>query len=431
MRWFTGWLLLATGACTWEPPLLDNEFGPPPLLNSISGTVVFAGDLDEVQPTFITIFDARNPGPPLGTGGPVTVAAVRAEDFNPDLELPAAQFGVSQLPDGEYFVNALMDVDGDFNPSPIEPSGALAGATCGDWLGSHVTDLVTLNQQTVTVAGGVAVEDVTVLVGQELIFERPVFGLAVDQQPISLATLADDQQIPPTFTVRTQAVDADLFGPNPLELGPSCAPDPKAATIGWTSCDVDFFELLKQLQQDQNDALCNTSLLVELVDADGDGLVDPYPAPAQAAAGLLDIWPRVFLQYLPPADAEPTGETWATQAFPLTLEIQGAVLQGGTPDLIAPIGTPLLASDLSVTLTPIFQRFWEGGQLDDNDGNGPYDVINLQVDDTVMPPAGAWTITVISQTGQTWTVPNSLASPEGVVSELDVTSQGIPLVFVP
>ncbi|MEO0602396.1 MAG: hypothetical protein AAF211_13220, partial [Myxococcota bacterium] len=349
MRWFPGWLLLAAGGCTWDTPVLDSPFGPPPLLNSVAGEMVFAGE-GELAPTFISVFDARNPGPPAGTGSPITFSVVGVDEWS-GTELPAAPWNVTQLPDGEFFVSALMDVDEDFNP--LEDT--LAGATCGDWVGTSISDLVTLTPVSITfptrnpddVARGVLLDNVPLLIGQQITTERPVFTF-VGQPTISLNTLATSE-IPPTFAITVEQVDAEYgnIDPNsldvtvPVQLGASCAPDPALDgapidLLGWRSCDLATF------------APCSTALLTELRDADGDGALDPSVDPALAAQGIPELWPRVFLEYVPGPEDEPLDvyfvegalltERWLTQAFPLLLQIQGAALQGYPPDVVAPVG---------------------------------------------------------------------------------------------
>jgi len=443
MRWFP--VLLAAGGCSWEAPLLDSPFGPPVLLNSIEGNVVFVDNDDqatELVQTFITVFDAQDPGPPAGTGSPVTFSVVSRADWNDDLDLPAAPFGVSQLPDGEYLVNALMDVDGDFNPL----DGVLAGATCGDWVGTHVSDLETLQPQSVRfpventappnpatgdpegpVARGVRLEDVTVLLGQELTTERPVFTIP-GQPSVSLEALATSP-VPPTFAIQVAEVDAIIGNRNPenevrvnpVQLGPACAPDPATAKapvdlLGWRSCDLAVLEP------------CSTALLTEIRDADLDGAADLNPNPSFAALGIPDIWPLVYVEYIydaPPVDDEgnPTGERWVTQAFPLLLQILGAAQYELPPDTVAPVGTPLLANELSVSVLPVFLHFNPDGILETPDGR-PYDLVDLRDPTAPRPPIGDYSVTVISRTGQTWTVPNALADgTREVASDDDLAHQ--------
>lgn len=446
MRWFPGWLALAAVGCAWEAPLLDTELAPH-LLNSISGTVVFVGE-GELAPTFITVYDARNPGPPLGTGSPISFSAIAAEEWSDGTELPAVPYGVSRLPDGEYYVNALMDVDGDFNPR----DGTLAGATCGDWVGSHISDLdarvpepVLLQREDGT-ERGVRLEDVTLLLGQPIAVERPVFQL-VDSPTVSIADLplVPPYGLPTTLTLRATAVDVEIVNldgeadperANLVQLGDACAPDPKLdgapiEQLGWRPCDVADIAPVGGLPQ------CRTQILAELVDADLDGLLDISTDPALAAAGIPEIWPRVYLQHIPEApipyviDGKTYVERWVTQAVPMLLQIQGAAAYKLPPDAIAPVGQPLFANELSVTLLPVFVHYHEAGQLDSDDGNGPFDVVNLLYGPEVTPPTGAWGMTVITRTGQTWTVPNSLGvGPLPVLPGL-IDSQAGVVVFQP
>ncbi len=450
MRWFPGWLLLAASGCTWDAPPLEG----PGLLNSIAGTVVYVGD-DEIAPTFVTVFDARNPGPPVGTGSPVSFTAISPGAWSDTLDLPAAPFGVSQLRDGDYFVNALMDIDGDFNPL----QGTLAGATCGDWLGSHVSDLETLTPQAVGFptrndrdAEGVRLEDVTVLVGQRLTVERPVFTF-VGPTDISLSELSTSP-IPPTFTITVDEVDAEYANVDPrsqnvtvpIQLGPACEPDPALDEVPLELVATRTCALTPSFEPTTGP--CSTAILTEIPDVDGNGLPDPSIDPALADAGLPEIWPRVFLEYVPGPDDEPLDtypnedgvlltERWITQAIPYLVQLEAiqqaiAAQQPPPPFVLPPAGQPVLAHSISVTVLPVFLHFWEGGQIDNNDGRGPYDIVDASVAPPNTIPLGAWGATVITRAGQTWTVPNTLAGGLfPVTSELDLTPQGASLALVP
>lgn len=408
-------LLLAVGGCTWEPPLLDSPFGPPPLQNTISGEVLFAGEGD-LGPTFMLLYDITDPPPPAGTGSPVTFSSVPLSDWAVDLSVPAAPYGVGLVPDGTYLVNGLMDVDQDFNALDI----TLSGATCGDWVGSHVTDLVQLQPQPVTVEGGTALNNVSVFLGQQVPTERPAFGFVQDGEGTDEIEVTElSQGIPQTFSIRAAEVDGAVFGLNPLELGPACLPDPADDGTGaWTSCDLASI------------VPCNVNILTELVDDDGDYAVDPYPDPAFAAQGIPNIWPRVFLEYLPdePQFFQVDGvfyqERWITQAFPLTLEILGAAQMKLPADVIAPVGTPLFAETLSITVFPTFQYYNAKGTGDDPE-RGPFDVIDITQPGAPLPPLGRWKATIITRAGQTWETPNALAidpeDPAGVADPVQAS----------
>src|SRR5262249_28449469 len=146
---------LFLAGCSYEAPLDPNT---QPLLGSISGEVVFGGATGtdpsaetELGPTYVLLYDAANPGPPAGTGTPITFAAVSPDAFSgTDVGIDAAPFTLTRVVPGQYLVNALVDMDGNFNPLVT----ALAGPTCGDWGGAHISDLVTQAQAPVTVSSG-------------------------------------------------------------------------------------------------------------------------------------------------------------------------------------------------------------------------------------------------------------------------------------
>jgi hypothetical protein len=420
-----GGSLLVVGAagCAYEAPRNPNA---DPLLNAVVGTVVFAGD-GELAPTYVTVYDAANPPPPVGTGAPTTFTAIPTAAYSdPAAGLPAAGYAITRLPDGTWLLNALLDTDGDFNPF----TSVLAGATCGDWGGAHLADLAG-TPAPVPVSGGQAFDDVTILIGQEFPLERPVFELGTDE--VSLSAVVGGT-VAPFVRLRSSAVASAFSEDLPVQLGPSCAPaaEPPCDAASPT-CPCDPASM----------APCGTALWVELRDADGDGVVDPYPAEPQASSGLLDVWPRVFLEYVgEPLDTfEYQGrelpERWVSQAHPLAGEILGAAGQAGLPPgeaaaLLGPVGAPFPVAELSVTFLPVFLHYHAGGAMG-VDVNGPFDLVDLTVVPTAPVPTGAWAVTVVSFTGQTWTLPNDvgLLGLPSFDPGLEPALQGQPLVLAP
>ena len=442
-------LLLAIGCL--EAPINSNPILE--LNNSIEGDIVFGGpDEVEVGPTFITIYDAGNPGPPVGLGGPLTFSSVPAASYADSAGgLRAASFGVSGLEDGQYIVNGLMDLDGDFNPF----SSVLAGATCGDWVGTHLDNLDLNNPQTavVPVEGGELRSGVTVLVAQQVPTERPAFEFVVDDPeptnpdnippgPIVDLQAAESPVTPQLFRLRASSIDTG-FGPEaPLSLGPACQPlgAPECGAAPFCACNPETFSPKSDLFNP-----CATALYLLMSDSNQDGIVDANPDPMLAQFGVLDIWPRVFVEANP---IEPLGtfqfegetlpERWVAQAFPLYAEIGAAALQGLGPDALAPVGVPVPLNELSFTFAPVFRHYHGAGNDGVDPNNGPYDdvvlvdfvdnatgtpdpldanpddpvdepIINPGDDDSdQIPPGGPWTVTVVSFTGQTWEVPNDI-----------------------
>lgn len=403
--WFIGGLLLAS--CAYEAPLDDNAVE---LLGAMSGQVVFGGD-GELGPAYVLLYDVNNPGPPEGTGEPVTFAAISPDAFSgEDMGLDAAAFALTRLPAGSYYANGLLDVDGNFNPL----YSALAGATCGDWVGSHLTDLVYQQPAPVQVEAGELTDDVVVLIGQQLPLERPVFEL-VGAPTFDVSDVRDGVALP-LFRLRSTMLELAEGNPPfsselPLVLGPTCGPglpEPACGESPVCACDPTTLQP------------CGTAHYVQLVDADANGLTDPNPDPTLAAAGILDIWPRVYIESTAPLeefvlDGVTYRERWVTQAFPLLGEITTVATQLLVPPdqaagfLGLPVGIPTPGYEVSVTFVPIFLHFHAGGALPSP--NGPYDVVDLtqpQSPTDVLPP-GPWQTTVITFTGQTWTVPNEAA----------------------
>lgn len=418
-------LAILVSSCTYEAPLDPDA---PPLLNVIDGEVVFVGE-GAADQTTVLLFDADTPPPPAGTGTPISFATIPAASFTGEgAGVQSASYALTRVPDGDWLVSALMDADGDFNPfTPV-----LSGATCGDWLGSHVEDLAGTPAE-VSVSGEHAIHDVTVLIGQEVTTERPVFSL-VGSPELSIEEIV--QGAPPLFRLRADALDTRYPSGLEVELGPTCAPDPALpCDPGVPACPCD------PARTDP----CDTALWVELRDTDGDGVVDPYPDAAQAEAGLLDVWPRIYLEHLGAYGTfEHEGallpERWVAQAHPLAAEIlfAAATAPGGPlpPGVVAaglgPVGEPFPTHELSATLVPIFLHYHAAGQ-DGQDSNGPFDLIDPTGEDTPPVPVGAWSVTVISAGGQTWTLPNDvgLLDLPPLDPDLDPTQQGKALTLGP
>lgn len=407
MRTLVTLSLVSVLACHVEVPLQD---GQPPTFNVISGDLVFAappspsGEPLDVAQVVVLAYSADNPGPPAGTGRPVTFTTVPATAFTGDgAGLQAASYAVTNLPDGRYILNGLMDIDGDFNPFVT----AMAGATCGDIAGTHLTDLVNQQAAVVEVSGGELKDNVTILLGQRVPLERPAFTFA---EPFTASRLTGtDPLAPQQYRLRATGVAANfteatgaafpltLDGPCPLAFDePTCE-----ASVAACVCDTSALDP------------CETAFWVQLMDRDGDGEVDLYPAEDQAAAGIRDVWPRVFLTYLgvPASDGSGlempaiyTDEVWVSENYPLAVQ-----LVFGDPGIASfPLNTPIPMGELAVTWSPVFRRYHDGGTR--TDARGSFDLIDLRApgagpDDA---PAGAWSVTVMSFTGQTWTLPNEL-----------------------
>jgi hypothetical protein len=199
---------------------------------------------------------------------------------------------------------------------------------------------------------------------------------------------------------------------------------------------------------------CETAFWLQFVDSDGDGQQDPYPAQLQADNGILDTWPRVFLEYIgaPTIDDEgnttgfeneygnntfewPVGtgrmlpERWVNENYPAAFSLMTLGISNIVPDTGNKFD-PFPVKEMSVTFSPAFRHYHAGGAFDvDPPGpSGPWDLIDVRcfTTDGVYPdfatctgdeiafdvvPAGAWRLTMVTQVGQTWTLPNEIGVP--------------------
>lgn len=336
--------------CAYEVPLDPDRAEPS---NVLQGTVVVTG-ADELGDVMVLLFPADDPPPPTGTGSPVDFATVAEQDFTgSDAGVQSSTWSITGVPDGDWLVYALMDVDGDFHPLV----SSNAGATCGDWMGAHVGDLAVGEPARVSVGGGQLLDDVTVVVGNEMTTERPAFTVLTD---VVVQTQASQ-----TFTLTSTAIHSQL-----LDLtGPFDGTDP-----------------------------CGTAFLFYAPDADGDGAPDPHADPAYAQAGAYDVWPRIYLQYL--GDDLEAGESWATEAI-----VYPAPLLTGE----ATVGVPTLVTSLTGIFVPAALHTLPDG--------------TEEVVTAPSLPTGGWSVTVVSITGQTWTVPNETAGVPATDASFDPLTQ--------
>lgn len=137
------------------------QAGPEPPAGGLRGTVRV--QTETPGDVFVVVFDASDPPPPAGTGGPLGLASVPMAAFDGPGAMRSAPFEIRGLPDGAYLVSALLDADGDFSAIV----DLLAQPSAGDFLGGAAAP--------VAVQGGFT-EGVQVVVGQELRVDRPAFS---------------------------------------------------------------------------------------------------------------------------------------------------------------------------------------------------------------------------------------------------------------
>lgn len=377
-------------ACGYEAPL-DGA----PVDNVVSGQLLF--DDGDPADAVVLAFLASNPGPPAGTGSPVALDTVAGASFGGEPGgVRAGDFFLTRLADGDYVLSGLMDTDHNFDPFVT----ALAGSTCGDWAGPLTEDLGAPAADVVSVAGGEWRDGVTIVLGTQLPQQRPVFELGDDE------LVLDDVlsgRAPPILALRATAAAGDFAPGLALDLGPACDPAPGCGGDPLCAC------------ADPAGVGCDTALWLLAKDVDLNGEPDPHPT----VPGRLDVWPRVYVEYVGPGlgsfevDGQTRPERWVAEAFPLGAELAAAT-EGSTPAAAwsavtgAPPGLPLPTARLSITVPPVFTHVHGGGQGGVSP-SGPYDVVLPTAGDRAGVPAGDWSVTVVSFTGQTWKLPNELA----------------------
>ena len=376
-------LLLLVSSCAWEAP----PYGRSVPENVVSGSIFVA--VPDVQgDAIVFLTDAENPMPPLGTGSPATFAAVPLNNFGGAGGLSAADFTVTGVPDGNWTVTGLLDVDQDFHP--LVPGSALAGATCGDVIGAWVADLSVPLPTVLSVSGGELASNVTVTLARQLTTERPAFTLQ-QAGALSRVDAAASPQAPQGFRLESTGVFAGFGSDVSLRLDGPFNPDAPQP--------------------------CQTGFLVEVPDADGDGQPDAHPF---LPAPFFDVSPDIFLQWLPPTDdsgaelgpdGEPLdGRSWASIAVPSPAGVQ----DGSLP---APGSGP--------ALVPHLDLLWIPAGTASQDGRP-----EVNINDPRDLPEGAYAVTVVLPTGQTWTVPNGLAAAVSTQPDrFDPATQGAVLLM--
>jgi hypothetical protein len=378
-RWSLALCLPLAGACGYTAPV-DSDADT--VLNGISGTIVLGVD-EPVDDVLVFLYDVNDPPAPEGLGRPVTFATVPASAFTGDAAgMQAAPFAVTEVPDGSFIVSAVMDVDDDFFPLLTSNSGP----TCGDWRGAHLTNIVTQEIAPVIVSGGQLVDEVTVVIAAEYTTERPAYVYA-------------DNSVEMGFLLE-ESVDFGRL--SELEFG-----------ITSTGIDSD---LLRLAGPDEATAECTTGFVV-LVEPGPDGLPAPHwvygsievPEENLAAAYLQTnasaVWPRVIAVYTGKGDVElAEGEQYVSEA----------VHNPRTVDAEWPVGTVFPVSSLNMTFVPGVQHIRPDGTSE------------LLLDPTAVPQ-GEWSVTVLSVTGQAWTLPNEVADYPVTSDDFDRETQGARL----
>ncbi|MFT6821282.1 MAG: hypothetical protein ACJATT_005112, partial [Myxococcota bacterium] len=153
---------------------------------------------------------------------------------------------------------------------------------------------------------------------------------------------------------------------------------------------------------------CDTAFFAQFLDDDGDGIPDPHPS----VPGVFNSWPQIGLTWVGvPVDTTGDGapdsfsrEGRESESWSALSVLSPLLLQAGVP-----VGIPVLLSQLPVVWVPAAQRS-SASTEDDCTGTWVSGVCTDLITTPADLPAGAWAITVIESTGQTWTVPNTLAT---------------------
>lgn len=339
-------------ACGYDAPVDDGALLP---RNVLSGELVVP-DVDVVGPGVVLLTPGGDPPPPDGTGRPLTFGIVPPSRFTQvPAGIRAAEWALTDVRDGTYYLTGLIDQDRNFHPE----IDVLAGASCGDLGGRHVDGIDTQAIAPVEVSGAIWASGLTVAAIQAFDTPRPAFtvpeGATFGAAPVRFDSVAIDADFGEGLSVRI---------PGPRGTGGA------------------------------GDNPCASAFTFVRSDADGDGIVDRNPNNPL----LEDRFPRVILQWL---------------GLPLDTDGDGVVDDydrglAGDDVLIASVGDPAptdgteTAPNEPYVTTGLTVAFSGVGRQIAPDGTETL----LSGDEL---PGGAWSITLIAQSGQTWTVPNELA----------------------
>ena len=441
------------GSCAYEPPLRgkDDRWRNDQIANTLKGSVKLYGPTAEEMTMargMVLLFDADSPGPPEGTSGPVDFAVIDEFEWKGTPELGfSAEYAFTDVADGEYLVDVILDTDGDFGPTLF----TLGGATCGDWQGYHegvfqTATTVTTSTDTgtmtttepvfgkgrVRVEGGQVVAGIEARVEEKLTTERPAFEMASDTGWVRISlTEVGTASLPPTFPIRSVGIHVQYTEDEThrLDLADPCQTD------GTFNCLPDTPE-------------CAGGMVLYYRDKDGNGVMDPHPD-YPPEFGLKDVWPRVLMQYYgePELDAEgrpvldengypvlavvpdeeADGFFWGTEAFPFGVESAGFGLA------LAPLETPTLVRSMDVMFPPLVAKFYDewnpecGATPPEDPSEGCsvlYDLSDPAQREQV--PKGVWGPNTFGFNGQTWGIPNEISELglAPTTPEMNVPGQG-------
>jgi len=376
-------ILLTLLACEYQAPVAANEA----MLNGISGVVTYGGQSID-GPVHVLVYDVDNPPIPEGTGAPLTFASIDPADFTGENGVWSAPYGVTGIPDGEYYVRVLVDNDWDFSPLAT----AATAASCGDEAGGYITDIGATQLGTVELTGGEHAKNITLTVNRDYPRERAAFEISHPDDGQYTITAGGGQSI---MTLKSVGIYSDLL-------------------VG----DGTPFTL--EGPYDGGDDLCQTGFVINAIDDDGDGFADPHPNPVIAEFGYADVWPRVYMRYNGPQPGNEEGlEPWPDGTYYAT----------ELPLLISFLGVDqdeIAASGEEVVLTEILAGWADLALLYEDGQPAGY----VYPDEADFPKDVQWDVTVAPYSGQVWTVPNEMADYGSLSDDFDPAPQaiGVPVL---
>lgn len=338
-------------ACAYKAAVDSDSSSPDGA--TLAGELIAARGLDRPSSAVISLFDAFDPPPPLGLGVARDLSALPESAWSHHGGVESAPFSLDGIASGDWLLQAIVDVDEDYDPF----YDFTTGATCGDLVGAFVAGAGTTIPATIEVEAPALIEGLPILLGAPLESERPVFTLSSSLSFPQPASLEEDKASPVIFLLDSVGVSHPLLtidSPN----------DPAAS--------------------------CPASFSLHLVDQDLDAQIDAHPDSTLASRGLLDIWPRVYLVYYrdPLGEAPSEGETWV---MPVEV-LDEPLLKAGRL-----AGERFSARSLALRVLPLALHHLEDGSQE-----------WVEAPDL---PVGAWAIVVHLENGQSWTVPNQLGDP--------------------
>lgn len=334
--------------------------------NVLSGTVVVNG-ADAVADTMILLYEADNPPPPTGTGRPVSFATVPASAFTTDAGgVPSAPWSLTEVP----------------NPG---------GDILGEWLVTALMDVDGNFQPLITATAGSTCGDWLGAYFSDIYTGEYASVPASGGEHVDGITVAVGFEMPTqrpawAFPDGSATIAATAFSQFQVQT---------TAIHAAIGADAEPYDLEGPFD---GTAACQTAFWTYQTDADGDGAADAHPNP-NFPSSIKDFWPRVYLRYL-------DDPRYVSEAIPLP-----AAFGVGLP----PVNTPTPATTLDVLFSGAALRLEDDGTSTLVEGE---DV-----------PRGAWAVTVVQFTGQTWTVPNELAEHPSTDDAYDPAGQGGVLIL--